>query len=88
MTNIPVYFEKACVENINNEIHLFGNGNTSYANRHYKWDGTEWALVSTLSYSFYRGCSVQLNNDVYLLGGVDVLRKFVRYCGMRYREVI
>ena len=35
-------------------------------------DGGEWTSVSTLPYSFYRGCAIVYDNEIHILGGYTI----------------
>ena len=52
---------------LNNEIHILGG--TGGLTSHYKWNGTDWVLVSTLPYNFQHGDAVVFNGEIHIFGG-------------------
>lgn len=65
---LPYSFYQSSSVILNNELHILGSGNSTYYKSHYKWNGTEWAEVSTLPYNFYQGASVVYNDEIHILG--------------------
>lgn len=74
----------------NNEIHVFGYGDSSVQSlifRHYKWDGIQWSEVSTLPIK--AGSSydiIDFNNEIHMMGSYEI-RKHYKWDGNNWTEL-
>ena len=71
VSTLPYNFYGGCALYINEEIHIFGNSDSSYAKNHYKLNKTTgiWESVSTLPYNFYSGCALYIDGEIHIFGG-------------------
>ena len=54
----------------NNEIHILG-GYYNYDTTHYKWNGSAWTSVRTVTQNCNGGCAVVCDNSIHVLGNAE-----------------
>lgn len=84
---LPYDFSYASAVVYNNEIHLLGSQVNNMYTKHYKWNGSSWASVSTLPYNFYEGSAVVYNNEIHILGGSGGRTKHYKWNGTSWTSV-
>lgn len=65
--NLPYAFDTGSAVVYNNEIHLFGGGQSvSACKKHYIWNGTAWKAKSSLPFYVHYGKAFEFNNRLYV----------------------
>ena len=82
---LPYAFYEGSAVVCNNEIHILG-GDSGTTN-HYKYNGTSWTSVSSLSDSFCDGSAVVYNNEIHILGSSGGQTSHYKYNGSSWTSV-
>lgn len=82
MSNLPFNYQGEVVV-LNGELHIMNSCDDN--GKHYKWNGNEWTLVSTLPAAEYAERFVVCDNEIYMLG--VKYKKFYKWNGSEWTSV-